>query len=78
MNITVIPYEDNPNADKLNFTWEATEFTEKYLIIQLNFSNPLYVSFGGNDSISVSVTNQSYFERKAFQEYLPYNYTMSK
>jgi len=78
LNITIIPFEDNPNSDRLNFTWECTEYKETHLLIKLNFTEPLYVSFGGNDIVRVTVLNESYFERKAFQDYFPYEYTMEK
>ena len=36
--------ETDFNATKLNFTWEITEFTERNMSIQLNFTNPLAIS----------------------------------
>jgi len=48
------------------------------MLIQLNFTNPLYVSFEDSDEIVVMVKNQSYFERKAYPDFLPLNYTMQK
>ena len=34
----------------LNFTWIVTEFTKNYFTIQLQFTNPLYVSCTGKSN----------------------------
>lgn len=35
---------DNFNISKLNFTWHVKSFLKDTLIVQLNFSDPLYIS----------------------------------
>jgi hypothetical protein len=47
------------------------------MLIQLNFTSPLYVSQGGTDYIEVVVKDPKYFERKAYPDNLPFDYTMS-
>jgi len=47
--------KEDSRAGELNFEWNCTKFTEKYMQIQLNFTNPLYVSYGGTDYIEVLV-----------------------
>jgi hypothetical protein len=32
------------NLSKLNFTWKLSSFTERIMIINLNFTDPLYIS----------------------------------
>jgi hypothetical protein len=42
----------------LDYTWNITEFTKTYFVVQLNFENPIYVSSKGTrkgESIVVSV-----------------------
>ena len=51
--ITVVPNIEHTNVTKLNFTFECIEFNKTEMKIQLNFSEPDYVSFYGDDFITV-------------------------
>ncbi len=48
----------------LNFTWIVTEFTKNYFTIQLQFTNPLYVSCTGKsnyDKVKVKCKVREFF-----------------
>ena len=59
LNFTIIPFEaleygnDDYNKSrldtKLNFTWICTEFDAWSMHIQINFTDVIYVSYGGKD-----------------------------
>jgi hypothetical protein len=56
LDVTIIP---SGQVDKkyLNFTWNVTDYSNTYIVIQLSFEHPLYVSSTGRDSLDkVSVT----------------------
>ena len=32
LSLTIYPFEENPNANKLNFTWNCTDFNSEQMI----------------------------------------------
>jgi len=50
MDIYILPsperlkYADKVDVSKLNATWKTVKFENKYLFIQLNFSDPIFIS----------------------------------
>ena len=75
-----ITYESNlfnqssPNIPFIN-DWIFKEFTKRKLVLEINFTNPLYVSSDSSDSFSVKFTNNSYFIRQNDTKQLVTNYT---
>ena len=45
----------------LEFNWRCVNYNSTFLLLQLNFTNPLYVSFGGSDIVNIAVINRTYF-----------------
>jgi hypothetical protein len=74
----VIPYIGNEYADKLGFKWECLSFETNSMTMKLTFENPQYVSHMDTDLLLVTVKDSSFFEREAFQDYLPTSYSMEK
>ncbi len=49
------------NASKLNFTWVVASFSEKNMKINLNFSDPLYISPSFSQDKLVIILNGSQY-----------------
>ena len=50
--------------DKLSLTWEVLSFESKFMMIQIYFDNPLYISSNGRDDLeklSILCTNPKKF-----------------
>ena len=59
--------------------WSFTNFTSHHLVLQLNFSNPLYVSSSttDKDQVSLEIMNHKIFVAEIDRETVSENYTLS-
>ena len=67
LEILVPGYDNYDEIDmsKLAFTWNVTTYSERFMIIQLDFENPIYVSMTGvNDILVLRVLDMHPFVSK--------------
>ena len=57
----IIPHENVKNFTKLEFEYNCTEFNSDGFHLQLNFTNPKYVSFNGIDRIVIISRTWNFF-----------------
>ena len=62
---------EDSNTKKFNLTWECTKYFEDEMLIQINFTNPLWISSSRDvdDKLMVNLKDQQYFRS---------NYTRSR
>ena len=56
----LIPANDL-NIEKKKFTWGIKQYSESGFRLQLDFENPKYISFGGTDTIKMTLFNTNEF-----------------
>ena len=64
--------------DNLAFTWLTKSMNETDLEIQIEFEKPLFISFGGFDSMQLEVLNSTLFRSVEDFQYLPRGYTLER
>ena len=73
LNIEIIE-SGEVDSDNLKFTWSVTAFGRNYLIIQLIFKDPLFVSSTGpslREKLKIECFNPKFFVRIIDNEVIP-------
>ena len=54
IKVTLVPANDM-NLDKKEFTWSLKNYDEEGFKLQVDFENPKYISFGGTDTLKMTL-----------------------